>query len=67
MIELHPRYVVDEEGQRVAVVLDLAAYERLLEGLEELEDIRAYDEAKASGETAIPIEQALADIERKRG
>ncbi len=66
MIELHPRYMVNEEGQRVAVVLDLDAYNKLIEELEELEDIRAYDEAKASGETAIPIEQALSEIERKR-
>ncbi len=66
MIELHPRYMVNEEGQRVAVVLDLDAYNKLMEELEELDDLRAYDEAKASGETAIPIEQALAEIERPK-
>jgi len=34
--------------------------------LEELADIKAYDEAKASGETPIPLEEALADIRRVR-
>lgn len=34
---------------------------RKAEDLEELESIRAYDAAKASGEEAIPFEQALRD------
>ncbi len=33
MIQLHPRYVVDEKGEPVAVQLDLAEYEKLLEYL----------------------------------
>ena len=53
------RWLVDEKGNRVAVVLPIAEYDQILEDLEELEDIRAFDEAKASGEKPIPIEQAL--------
>jgi PHD/YefM family antitoxin component YafN of YafNO toxin-antitoxin module len=41
------RYIVDENGKRVSVILPVEEYERLIEALEELEDIRAYDEAKA--------------------
>jgi hypothetical protein len=66
MVTLNERYIVDESGNRVGVVLDMADYRRLLDELEELEAIRAYDEAKASGEKAIPFEQAVAEIERKR-
>jgi hypothetical protein len=40
--------------------------EKELDELEELESIRAYDEAKASGEDAIPFEEAVAEIERSR-
>jgi PHD/YefM family antitoxin component YafN of YafNO toxin-antitoxin module len=61
-----PRYVIDSEGRRVAVILDLEYYEHLLDAAEELEDIRAYDEAKASGEEAIPFEQAIREIEQQR-
>jgi hypothetical protein len=57
------RWLVDENGQRVAVVLDIAEYNQILE---ELEDIRAFDEAKASGEKPIPIEQAMPGMERHR-
>ncbi len=40
------QFVVDEDGKRIAVVLDLATYRKFLEAVEELEDIRAYDEVK---------------------
>ena len=39
------RYVVDEAGKRVSVILDIEEYERLLRALEDLEDLRAADEA----------------------
>ena len=61
------RYLVDEQGRRVGAVLDQAEYERMLEELEELESIRAYDTAKASGDEAIPFEQAVAEIEQGKG
>jgi len=56
LIKLKERYVVDEKGNRVGVLLDLEDYQKLLE---ELESIRAYDAAKASGDEAIPFEQAV--------
>ena len=59
-------YVVDEKGTRISVVLDIGDYRHLLEELEELECIRAYDAAKASGEKAVPFEEAVAQIERNR-
>jgi hypothetical protein len=44
---MNARYVVDENGKRVSVILPIEEYERLIDALEELQDIRAYDEAKA--------------------
>ncbi len=38
----------------------------MLEELEELEDIRLYDEAKKSNEVSIPIDDAFKIIEAKR-
>jgi len=63
---IRERYVVDENGNRVSVLLDMQDYRRLLESLEELESIRAYDAAKQSGDEAIPFEQAIEEIERGR-
>ena len=66
MATIRERYVVDENGRRVGVFLDIADYQRLLEELEELACIRAYDAAKSSGDEAVPFEQAVAEIERDR-
>lgn len=57
---------MDEKGNKVSVVLDIDEYRRIVAELEELESIRAYDAAKGSGEEAIPLEDAIAEIERKR-
>ncbi len=45
MITTHEEYVVDRDGERKAVLLPWE-WQTVLEALEELEDIRAYDEAK---------------------
>jgi hypothetical protein len=58
MVTFKEHYVVDAEGNRVGVFLNIADYRKLLEELEELESIRAYDAAKASGDEAIPFESA---------
>ena len=64
VIGIKERYIVDENGSRIGVLLDVDDYQRLLEELEELESIRAYDAAKTSGDEVIPFEQAIAEIER---
>ena len=64
--KLKERYIVDGKGNRVEVILSLEDYRKLLAELEELESIRAYDAAKASGDEAIPFEQAVTEIERER-
>ena len=59
-------YVVNENGARVGVILPIEDYRKLLEELEELESIRAYDAAKSSGDEAILFEQAVREIEQDR-
>lgn len=63
MTRVKERFVVDEDGNRTEVVLPIEDYEKILEELEELESIRAYDAAKASDDEAIPAEQAFSEIE----
>ena len=52
-----------KKGNKVSIVLDVKQYEKLLDDLDELDSIRAYDAAKKSGETAIPFERAMQQIE----
>ena len=65
MSSVQERFLVDEAGNRVAVVVSLEDYQQLLADVEELEAIRAYDAAKVSGETPIPFVQAIAELERQ--
>ena len=60
------QFVVDDDGKKKAVILDIAEYRKLIEEAEELEAIRAYDAAKAAGDEAVPFEQAVSEIERDR-
>ena len=40
--------------------------DRALESLEDAAAVRAYDAAKASGEDVLPLNEAIAEIERER-
>jgi PHD/YefM family antitoxin component YafN of YafNO toxin-antitoxin module len=60
------QYVIDQDGNRTAVLLDVKYYEQLVAALEEVESIRAYDEAKAANDEVIPFDQATDEIERQR-
>ena len=65
MSSLKEKYVVDEKGKRIGIMLGIKEYRKVLEALEELESIRAYDRAKASKSKPIPFDRAVAQIERK--
>lgn len=60
------QYITDEKGAHVAIIIPIDKYNRMLEALEELEDIRDFDKAMASNEKPIPFEQAIKEIETKR-
>jgi PHD/YefM family antitoxin component YafN of YafNO toxin-antitoxin module len=63
---MEARYIVDENGKRVTVILPIEEYERMVEKLEDIEDARAADEVRAAvahGEDEfIPYEQAMREI-----
>lgn len=59
-------YLVDGEGRRVAVVLPIRMYERLVEAAEDLEDLRAAEEARAEPGESIPWEVVKAELHAKR-
>ena len=60
------RFLTNKKGETVAVIIEIEEYNKILAELEDLEDIRAYDEAKASGETPIPFDEAISRIEKNR-
>jgi hypothetical protein len=64
MIRFHGHYLVDEEGNRKAIVVPISDWEQIVDALEELDDIRAYDDAKGDQTEAIPFEQAISEINK---
>ena len=60
------QFVVDGNGNRTAVLLDVDYYRELLAALEEIEAIRAYDEAKNSNDEVISFSRAIDEIEQQR-
>lgn len=67
---METRYVTDENGERVGVLLGVEEYERLLEAVENLADLRAADEAlreiQSGEDEVIPLEQAAREIREGR-
>jgi hypothetical protein len=60
------QFIEDTQGHRIAVLLPIDDYNNMLEQLEEMDDIKAYDAAKASDDEVIPFDQAIKEIEAKR-
>jgi hypothetical protein len=63
MSTVTPRYLVDENQTPTDIVLSLEEWRSIVEQLEMLADIRAYDDAKAGPQDRMP----LADLRQRPG
>ena len=66
MITTIPHYITDIQGKRVSVILPVKEYERILEELENREDVQLYDEAKSSKQEYLSAEEVFRSIENER-
>lgn len=64
---MRTQFVTDNDGNKLAIILPIKEYNKMVDELEELEDIKLYDKAKKNdtGER-IPMEEAFKMIEDKR-
>ena len=62
-MQLEKKYITDAQGNRIGIVLNIEEYQKILEELEELEAIRAYDNAISSDDEEIYFELAISEIE----
>ncbi len=64
---METQFLTDKKGNRTAVLLPIKKYNKLIEKLEDLEDVRLYDEAKREDDGyRISFEEAFKIIEKKR-
>lgn len=66
MLTIHPQFIKDTAGKGL-VVLPQNEFEILMEELEELDDIRLYDDAKSTDDgVRIPMDEVFKSIEANR-
>lgn len=46
MLSIHPQYIKDTDGNKSLVILTVKEFDALMEELDDIEDVRLYDEAK---------------------
>lgn len=62
------QFVTDDHGKKLAVILPIEDYEKMIEELEDLKDIRLYDEAKKEDDgERIPFSEYLKKRKEKNG
>jgi hypothetical protein len=60
------QFITDETGKKSAAVVPMKIYAKMLERLQELEDIELYDAAKARQEPSISLADYRLEREKKR-
>ena len=64
MSVLQKQFIKDDKGVQVGIILAIAEYQALIERLEELEDILAYDKAKAEQSDPMLFEDFLKELKQ---
>lgn len=59
------QFITDEKGTKISIVIPMEEYNKILEDLEELNDIRLFDEVKARNEKSMPLEEYINQRRRK--
>ncbi len=65
MINIKPEFVMDAKRKRKSVILSTEDWDHVVAALEELDDIKAYDEAKSASQEAVPFPQAVREIRQR--
>ena len=62
-MSIDEQILVDNKGKTVAVQIPISQYKKMLEIIEEMEDIKAYKKAKKQKSDWVPFEKSFATIE----
>jgi hypothetical protein len=61
------QFLTDPSGKRIAIQLPIGEYNKLMEQVEELEAVKAFDKAVKRKTTFQPFSKAMAEIRSKSG
>jgi hypothetical protein len=60
------QYVTNVNGKRIAVLVPISDYEKLMEAQDEIACIKAYDKVKRSNPEFVPASEMFKAVEHKR-
>jgi hypothetical protein len=46
MTAIHPQFITDNNGNKISAVISMGEFKAIMEELEDIEDVKLYDEAK---------------------
>jgi hypothetical protein len=52
-----PQYITNDQGEKLSVILPIDEYERMLSELEDIDDVRLFDEAKKDNTPSMPFDE----------
>lgn len=63
---MRTQFVTDDHGKKLAVILPIKDYNKMIDDLEDMEDLKLYDKAKQQKQEFIDADQAFKEIEESR-
>lgn len=55
----HRQFVTNDKGEKISVILPIKEYLKLLESIEENEDVKLYDAVKAKNEKRVSLDDYI--------
>ncbi|MCP3660425.1 MAG: hypothetical protein GY830_09020 [Bacteroidetes bacterium] len=59
MMSVNPKYITNNNGEKIGVILSMKDYNKMIDELEMHEDVKLYDKVKSKNESSIPLESYL--------
>jgi hypothetical protein len=66
MLTLHHTFVKDPKGKDIGVFLPMSDYQKILELIEDYEDVVAFDKAIKHKNEVVPFRDALIQLEKSK-
>lgn len=60
------QFIIDDHGKKTAVILPIKTYDKLMEELDDIEDVRLFDEARKRKLEFVDANEAFKLVEKKR-
>jgi hypothetical protein len=60
------QFITDSKGNKIAVILPVKSYQQMLEKIEDLDDVRLFDAARAEGGKPMALKDYLKSRTKKK-